>query len=59
MFSATFPDEIQRIAGQFLNDYAFIAVGVVGSACKDVKQTFYETKRFDKRKKLIVSKILN
>lgn len=30
MFSATFPDEIQRLAGQFLDKYIFIAVGIIG-----------------------------
>lgn len=55
MFSATFPEEVQRIAGEFLNDYVFIAVGVVGGACADVEQTFVEASRHDKRTKLMVS----
>lgn len=37
MFSATFPDEIQRLAGQFLDKYIFIAVGIIG------KSIFYIT----------------
>lgn len=53
MFSATFPEEIQRLAGKFLNNYIFLAVGVVGGACTDVEQRFYEVKKFEKRKKLI------
>lgn len=31
MFSATFPKEIQNLAGDFLKDYIFLAVGRVGS----------------------------
>ena len=31
MFSATFPKEIQNLAGDFLKDYVFLAVGRVGS----------------------------
>lgn len=53
MFSATFPEEIQRMAGQFLSKYIFIAVGIVGGACSDVEQKFYEITKFDKRKKLM------
>ncbi|XP_055905642.1 ATP-dependent RNA helicase vasa isoform X2 [Eupeodes corollae] len=57
MFSATFPEEIQRLAGQFLNNYIFVAVGVVGGACSDVKQNVYEVSKFQKRAKLL--EILN
>lgn len=53
MFSATFPEEIQRLAAQFLHDYIFVAVGVVGSACTDVEQTFYQVDKFGKRNKLV------
>ncbi|XP_032592526.1 ATP-dependent RNA helicase vasa [Drosophila grimshawi] len=53
MFSATFPEEIQRMAGEFLNNYIFVAIGVVGGACSDVQQTFHELKKFDKRSKLM------
>lgn len=53
MFSATFPEEIQRLAGKFLRDYIFITVGIVGGACTDVTQSFFALSRFDKRKKLI------
>jgi ATP-dependent RNA helicase DDX3X len=38
MFSATFPREIQKLAGEFLQDYIFLAVGRVGAASKDVEQ---------------------
>lgn len=32
MFSATFPKEIQRLAGDFLHNYVFLTVGRVGSS---------------------------
>lgn len=38
MFSATFPNEIQRLAADFMKDYIFVAVGRVGAASKDVTQ---------------------
>ena len=38
MFSATFPNEIQRLAGDFLDDYVFLAVGRVGGAAQDIEQ---------------------
>ncbi|XP_034140754.1 ATP-dependent RNA helicase vasa [Drosophila guanche] len=53
MFSATFPEEIQRMAGEFLNNYVFVTIGVVGGACSDVKQTIYEATKFNKRSKLM------
>ena len=40
MFSATFPREMQILAGDFLDNYIFLTVGRVGSACKDVTQRF-------------------
>ncbi|KAJ9592681.1 hypothetical protein L9F63_015653 [Diploptera punctata] len=52
MFSATFPEEIQRLAGQFLHNYLFLAVGIVGSACTDVEQQFHLVTKFEKRPKL-------
>lgn len=52
MFSATFPEEIQRLAGKFLNNYLFLAVGIVGSACADVEQHFHLVPKFEKRLKL-------
>ncbi|XP_060922841.1 probable ATP-dependent RNA helicase DDX4 [Limanda limanda] len=53
MFSATFPEDIQRMAADFLRpDYLFLAVGVVGGACTDVEQTFIEVTKFAKRDQL-------
>lgn len=53
MFSATFPEDIQRLAGKFLNNYLFLAVGIVGSACSDVEQHFHLVPKFEKRPKLV------
>merc|ERR1712179_187034 len=57
MFSATFPDDIQTAAQDFLNDYLFLTVGLVGGACTDVEQNFYQVEKNDKREKL--EEILN
>ncbi|CAH1404191.1 unnamed protein product [Nezara viridula] len=53
MFSATFPDDIQRLAANYLHGYLFLAVGIVGGACSDVEQNFYLVSRFEKKDKLI------
>ena len=42
MFSATFPTAIRKVADQFLHKYIFLSVGVVGGACTDVNQKFYQ-----------------
>jgi ATP-dependent RNA helicase DDX3X len=48
MFSATFPAEIQRLAGDFMKDYCFVAVGRVGAASKDVTQRVEWVEQDDK-----------
>lgn len=53
MFSATFPEEIQKLAGEYLNDYLFLSVGVVGGANTDVVQNVFEVDRISKRDKLV------
>ncbi|KAM4560495.1 putative ATP-dependent RNA helicase DDX4 [Odontesthes bonariensis] len=54
MFSATYPDDIQRMAADFLKtDYLFLAVGIVGGACSDVEQTFVQVTKFSKREQLL------
>lgn len=54
LFSATLPDSIQRMAKAFMKpDYIFVAVGIVGGACKDVVQEFKEVTKFEKKKELI------
>ena len=57
MFSATFPKEIQQLAQDFLNDYLFLTVGVVGGANADVTQVLHKVTRLEKREKVI--EILN
>jgi len=59
MFSATFPEEIQRLAGEFLKDYVFVTIGVVGGACSDVKQDIFEVSKFNKRSKLMVRQMMD
>nr|BAB12217.1 vasa homolog [Ciona savignyi] len=54
MFSATFPDEIQRLAHDFLReDFLFLTVGRVGGACTDVTQSIIQVDQDDKRAKLL------
>ncbi|KAH9642496.1 hypothetical protein HF086_008906 [Spodoptera exigua] len=56
MFSATFPEDIQHLAGRFLNNYLFVAVGIVGGASTDVEQIFHQVTKYEKQttlKKLI------
>jgi ATP-dependent RNA helicase DDX3X len=48
MFSATFPQNIQRLASDFLRDYIFLTVGRVGSASNDVTQTVEFVEEQDK-----------
>ena len=57
MFSATFPKEIQALAGDFLTDYIFLSVGRVGAAATDVKQTVRYVENRDKLPEII--KLLN
>ncbi|XP_021064092.1 probable ATP-dependent RNA helicase DDX4 isoform X5 [Mus pahari] len=54
LFSATFPEEIQRLAGEFLkSNYLFVAVGQVGGACRDVQQSILQVGQYSKREKLV------
>jgi ATP-dependent RNA helicase DDX3X len=53
MFSATFPREVQTLAADFLRDYLFLSVGRVGSASKDVKQSFQYCDEQDKPRTLL------
>lgn len=53
MFSATFPNEIQRLAADFLKqDYIFLAVGCVGGTNLDIEQHIMMVNGNDKRNKL-------
>lgn len=53
MFSATFPSEIQELAARFLKNYLFLTVGIVGSACSDVEQNFYQASGQPEKRKLL------
>ena len=53
MFSATFPEEIQRLAGEFLNDYLFLTVGRVGGTTSDIEQNVIQVSEYEKRDKLV------
>jgi len=53
MFSATFPSEVQQLALDFLKDYLFLTIGILGSASSDVTQNFAEVEKFKKRESLI------
>ena len=46
MFSATFPDNIQRWEAEFLHDYLFLSVGIIGGASSDVRQTLLQVMLF-------------
>lgn len=53
MFSATFPEEIQRLAAEFLNDYLFLTVGRVGGTTSDIAQNVVQVSEYEKREKLV------
>ena len=52
MYSATFPEEIQKLATDFLHDYLFLTVGRVGGATSDITQKVIEVTEIEKREKL-------
>ncbi|GMR32201.1 hypothetical protein PMAYCL1PPCAC_02396 [Pristionchus mayeri] len=53
MFSATFPNEIQMLAQDFLKEnYVFLAVGRVGSASENIEQHVEWVEEHDKKKAL-------
>jgi ATP-dependent RNA helicase DDX3X len=51
MFSATFPESIQKLAKAFLRNYTWVGVGRVGSTVNAITQTF-ELATNDKKRKL-------
>jgi len=53
MFSATFPDECQRMAQDFLYDYIWIGCGIVGGAVDTVSQRLMKVQPSEKYGKLI------
>ena len=52
MFSTTFPEEIQKLAAEFLNDHVFLTVGVVGGAPSNIQQIIIEVTKREKSEKL-------
>ncbi|CCE61957.1 hypothetical protein TPHA_0B02850 [Tetrapisispora phaffii CBS 4417] len=53
MFSATFPDDIQHLARDFLNDYIFLSVGRVGSTSENITQRILYVEDMDKKSALL------
>jgi ATP-dependent RNA helicase DDX3X len=53
MFSATFPREIQILAGDFLHDYVFLCVGRVGSTSENIVQIITCVQEYEKKGKLL------
>ena len=53
MFSATFPEQIQKLASDFLNEYLFLTIGKVGSTHSDIEQSVLNIEDSAKRDKLV------
>ena len=53
LLSATFPNEIQSMAHDYLSDEIFLRIGVVGGACSDVSQSLLPVSQYEKREKLL------
>ncbi|XP_060669102.1 DEAD-box ATP-dependent RNA helicase 52C isoform X1 [Ziziphus jujuba] len=53
LFSATFPNDIQRLASDFLSNYIFVAVGRVGSSTSLIVQKVDYVLDMDKRSHLM------
>uniref|UniRef100_A0A7N0TZ97 RNA helicase n=1 Tax=Kalanchoe fedtschenkoi TaxID=63787 RepID=A0A7N0TZ97_KALFE len=53
LFSATFPDEIQKLASDFLSNYIFLSVGRVGSSTDLISQKVEHVEDMDKRNRLM------
>jgi len=53
MFSATFPDEIQKLARNLLGDYIFVTVGRIGGANVDIEQRVLQVGSTSKRDQLV------
>ncbi|KAL7319696.1 ATP-dependent RNA helicase ded1 [Mucor circinelloides] len=57
MFSATFPDNIQKLASDFMNEYVFLSVGRVGATSENITQKIELVRDEEKRPRLL--EILN
>ncbi|WJX95765.1 DEAD-box ATP-dependent RNA helicase 52, variant 2 [Trifolium repens] len=53
LFSATFPDNIQKLASDFLSNYVFLAVGRVGSSTELIVQKVESVQDMEKRNRLV------
>ncbi|CAI8610290.1 unnamed protein product [Vicia faba] len=53
LFSATFPDNIQKLASDFLSNYVFLAVGRVGSSTELIVQKIESVQDMEKRNRLV------
>jgi len=53
MFSATFPEEVQKLAREILDDYIFVTVGRVGGANFDIEQRVIQVDKVNKREQLV------
>ncbi|OAD78219.1 hypothetical protein PHYBLDRAFT_130586, partial [Phycomyces blakesleeanus NRRL 1555(-)] len=53
LFSATFPQNIQHLARDFLKEYVFLSVGRVGATSENITQKILLVENDDKRVKLL------
>lgn len=53
MFSATFPDNIQKLASDFMNQYVFLSVGRVGATSENITQMIELVRDEEKRPRLL------
>ncbi|KAK8576341.1 hypothetical protein V6N13_090814 [Hibiscus sabdariffa] len=53
LFTATFSEEIQRLASDFLSDYIFVSAGRVGSSTDLIVQRVELVNETDKRNRLL------
>ncbi|CEP14995.1 hypothetical protein [Parasitella parasitica] len=53
LFSATFPENIQRLARDFLSEYVFLSVGRVGATSENITQHIEFVSDDDKRPRLL------
>lgn len=53
MFSATFPDNIQKLASDFMNEYVFLSVGRVGATSENITQKIELVRDEEKRPRLL------
>lgn len=59
MFSATFPPEIQKLAGDFLWNYVWVSVGRVGSTVENIQQVILQATSNPQDKAQILLSVLS